>query len=85
MSKKERDRVAVITQVIDKRLNQSQAAKQLGITTRQVRRLVKRYRAEGEAGLISSRQGQPSNNRLSEAIRQQAVNFLHAHYADFLG
>ncbi|MEE8057709.1 MAG: ISNCY family transposase [Pseudomonadales bacterium] len=45
--------------------------------------LVKRYHAEGEAGLISSRRGQPSNNRLSEAIRQQTVNLLHTHYADF--
>jgi transposase InsO family protein len=44
---------------------------------------VKRYRVEGESGLISSRRGQPSNNRLSEAIRQQSVKLLHANYADF--
>lgn len=83
MSRKELDRATVIRQVVEKKLKQNQAAKQLGITARQVRRLVKRYRAEGEAGLTSSRRGQPSNNRLGDASRLQTMALVHQHYSDF--
>jgi len=83
MSRKELDRTTVIRQVADKTLKQGQAAKQLGITARQIRRLVKRYRTEGEAGLISSRRGQPSNNRLGKSTRLKTVALIHQHYSDF--
>ena len=83
MSKKELDRVMVIRQVVEKRLKQGRAARQLGITARQVRRLVKRYREEGEVGLISSRRGQPSNNRLKGSTKQRIIKLVYEHYSDF--
>lgn len=83
MSRKELDRVAVIRGVVEKRFKQSRAAKQLGITTRQIRRLVKRYRAEREAGLISSRRGQPSNHRIEASTKLRAMELIRQHYSDF--
>uniref|UniRef100_UPI0034558AC1 helix-turn-helix domain-containing protein n=1 Tax=Halothiobacillus sp. TaxID=1891311 RepID=UPI0034558AC1 len=49
MSYQEVDRLGVIQQVVGKRLRQGDAALQLGVSARQVKRLVARYRAEGAA------------------------------------
>ncbi len=53
----------------EKRLPQREAGSQPGITERQVKRLVATYRAEGAAGLVSRRVGQPSNRQPKEPLR----------------
>ena len=53
MSRKEVDRLEVIQAVVGKRLKQREAAGQLGLTVRQVKRLVRRYREAGASGLVS--------------------------------
>jgi len=83
MSQKELDRVEVVQHVVSKRLTQAQASQSLGISTRQVRRLVRRYRREGQSGLISRRRGSPGNNRLPHDTRKRAVSLVRDHYTDF--
>lgn len=70
-------------QLKHKVLNQSDAANLLNITTRQVKRLWKKYKQYGEAGLISKRRGKPSNRKLSQAQRSEIVAIIRSHYADF--
>jgi hypothetical protein len=53
MSYEELDRVGVIERVIEKRLTQHEAARVLGLTTRQVRRLCRVYERHGPGGLAS--------------------------------
>ena len=57
------DRLKCIQAVVDGDLKPIRAADRLGLTTRQVRRLARRYAAAGPVGLISKRFGRPSNNR----------------------
>jgi len=57
MSRKEVDRLSVIQSVVSKQLRQREAAAQLGVTVRQVKRLVRRYRESDAAGLVSRRRG----------------------------
>ncbi len=57
MSGRESDRVAVIREVVGKRLLQREAAQRLGVGVRQVKRLVRDYRDRGAAGLVSVRRG----------------------------
>lgn len=83
MSKRELDRVGVIEAAIAGRLTQHEAAKQLGLSVRQVKRLVRRYRQDGPAALASRRRGRPSNNRLAGALREQALELVGARYGDF--
>lgn len=83
MSNKELDRLEVVQHVVSKRLTQSQAGDDLGISTRQVRRLVRRYRSEGKSGLISRRRGKPGHNRLARDTRETAVSWVRERYADF--
>jgi transposase len=59
------------------------AAKRLGLTTRQVRRLQKRCEQEGQSGMISRQRGKPSNNRLAPEVAQKALELVRDHYADF--
>lgn len=83
MTVSERDRLRVMQALVERRMRQRQAAEELGLTIRQVKRLLARYRREGDAGLASRRRGQPSNRRLAEAVREQAIEHVRAHYADF--
>ena len=83
MSGKERDRLAVIRQVAERRLRQGHAAEQLDLTVRQVKRLVAAYRQRGDRGLVSGRRGKPSNNRLEPDVVERIETALGERYADF--
>ena len=83
MTQKAVDRLGVIQQVVDRQLRQKEAARQLGLSVRQVKRLVARYRAEGPSGLVSRRLGRRPGNALSDAVRQEVLGLVRTHYSDF--
>lgn len=83
MSQKEVDRLSVIQQAAGKQLRQKETARRLGLSVRQIKRLVRRYRAEGAAGLVSRRRGKRPPNALPEAMRQKVMGQVQEHYADF--
>jgi transposase len=83
MTKKALHRLRAVEAVAEGRLKQGPAAEQLGVTTRQVKRLVAAYRRDGAAGLVSRRVGQPSNRRLKEPVREAIGALLVERYADF--
>lgn len=83
MSPKEMRRLEVMQKLAEKRMSQKEAAGELGLCERQVKRLWKRYREKGARGLVSRRRGKPSNNRLSVETEQAVVDLLHSRYADF--
>ena len=83
MSMRELDRLKTIQRVVDRMLRVGQAAEGLGISCRQVERLVKRYEAGGPAGLVSARRGRPSNNRLDEGLASRALALIQQRYSDF--
>ena len=77
------DRLKCIQAVVDGDLKPGRAAEQLGLTPRQVRRLARRYAAEGPVGLISKRFNRPSNNRLEDTVADRVIELLKSTYADF--
>ena len=83
LSYEELDRVSVIERVIERRLTQCEAAKMLGLTSRQVRRLRRTYERAGPGGLASKHRGRPSNRRLSTELRQEALATVRSRYEDF--
>ena len=83
MSRKERDRLKVIEAVGEKRLKQTEAAVQLGLSVRQVKRLVRAHRESGAKGLISRRRGQSSHRRIGEAEREEVMACVRSRYGDF--
>lgn len=83
LSTREADRVAVIREVVERRLPQSEAARRLGVGVRQVKRLVRRYRERGASGLASGRRGRRSNRAFDEAFRGAVLDLVRDRYPDF--
>jgi len=83
MSEKEMNRLEVIQRVGEKRLKQKAAAKLLGISERQVKRLLSRYRQQGAKGLVSLRRGKPSNNQMAAEIQRKVLDQLKGKYKGF--
>jgi hypothetical protein len=83
MSGKELRRVHVIRQVMDRQIPQRKAGVLLGVTTRQVRRLVVRVRQEGDRGLVHRARGKPSNRRMAEPIKAKILRLYTTRYGDF--
>jgi len=67
MRVQELKRVHVIRHAMAKAMQQREASEVLGITPRQVRRLIQRVRAEGDVGLVRRGREKPSNRRHSPA------------------
>ena len=83
MSKKELTRLEAVQRVASKQIGVAWAADRLALSERQVKRLVRAYREEGAAGLVSKRRGQPSNRRIDEGIKAQVLELMGSRYSGF--
>jgi len=83
MSKEELSRLEVMERLQEKRMRQRTAAEILGVSVRQVKRLLCAYRREGAAGLVSKQRGKSSHHQLSAEIVRAAIDLLKGRYADF--
>jgi transposase len=83
MTQRELNRLVALRHLETRELTQTEVAAQLRISVRQVKRLWRRYRSEGEAGVTSRRRGRPSNNRTDPELLARAVQLYRQHYDDF--
>lgn len=83
MSKAELNRVEVLERVLDRRTSVTAAAGEMGVSRRQATRLLKAYREDGAAGLISKKRGKVSNRRYSAGFRNYVLEIIRSHYHDF--
>ncbi|CAH0445529.1 ISNCY family transposase ISBcen27 [Ralstonia pseudosolanacearum] len=83
MSVRELDRFKVIQAVVDQGLAVWRAAERLGLSRRQVERLVLRYREAGPGGLISRKRGCSGNRQLPPGLESRVCGLIRDSYADF--
>jgi len=83
MKPREIKRLHLIHQALEKKINQRQAAELAGLSSRQMRRLMKRIEQEGDRGILHRKRGQPSNRRLAERVKQKVLHLYQQHYGDF--
>ena len=83
MSQQELKRVETIALRRSGQISQTEAARRLGLTPRQVRRLETKVATQGAAGLRSARRGQPSNHRVATPTVAKVSTLIRAHYRDF--
>lgn len=76
-------RLHLIHQVLERKISQRQAAEIAGLSSRQMRRLMKRIRHEGDRGILHRQRGRPSNRRIAEGVKQKVVSLYQQHYGDF--
>jgi len=76
-------RLHVIQKVLEKVVKQVEAAEILSLSARQIRRIVKRIRMEGERGIIHKSRGRPSSRRIPGKIRDKVIQLYQKQYKDF--
>jgi hypothetical protein len=82
MSGKDLRRVHVIHPVVDQTLTQVEAAKLLGLTDRQIRRLLQRVQHAGDPGLVHRGRGKPSNRRIAASVKTKVLRLYDKQYGD---
>jgi hypothetical protein len=83
MSAKELGRLEVMQRLSRKQLSQNEGGRILSLSVRQIKRLLRAYREQGAAGLVSKQRGRKANNRLPEEITKQVLNLLKTKYKGF--
>jgi len=83
MSLKEIRRLKLIQSAIDRRITQKVVSIMLGLSERQVRRLVKTVREQGDIGIMHGSRGRLSNHRLPEETKERVITLYKARYPDF--
>jgi len=83
MSVTDRVRLDALARVKRGELTVVAAADLMGVSLRQARRTWKRFKVEGDRGLVHRLRGRLGNRRLSEDVRARAVKLHQERYADF--
>ncbi|MBU2037000.1 ISNCY family transposase [Patescibacteria group bacterium] len=83
MTNKELIRYEIVSGLIEKKINGTEAAKQLGLSIRQVKRMKARVSQQGAKGVIHKLRGAPSNRKIDEKLKTNTLKYLQNHYSDF--
>ena len=76
MNQADRDRLVALKKAKKKLITQKQAAEEIGVTERQVRRLLRKLRRKGDRAVIHELRGQASNRKLPAEMEQRAITIL---------
>lgn len=76
MTQAERDRLVALKKAKKRLITQKQAAEELGITERHVRRLLRALKRRGDKVVVHALRGTPSNRKINADIEQKAIRIL---------
>jgi transposase len=83
MTQEELKRLHVIRKALGKSITQIEAAGIIDVCLRQVQRIVRRVRAEGDEGIIHKSRGRTSNRALPDKLKDKALRLYKEKYPDF--
>jgi hypothetical protein len=83
MSQRERDLLKVMSLVLKGERTQSEAARLLRLSERQVRRIQRRLEGEGDGGVVHRLRGRPSNRQHAAELRKQVLDVYQRELRDF--
>jgi molybdenum-dependent DNA-binding transcriptional regulator ModE len=83
LSRKERRRLKVMEAVQAKELSLARGAEVMGMSYRQAKRVWRRYRKTGDAGLVHRARGRHGTRRIAPAERKKMVRRYQQRYGDF--
>lgn len=78
MTQADRDRLVTLKKAKKKLITQREAAEELGVSERQVRRLLWALKKRGDKAVIHGLRGMPSKRRIDEEVEKDAVKVLSA-------
>ncbi len=73
LSAKERDRLVALREITTGERTQAAAARSLGLSRRQLRRLVRRFEIQGDAAVVHAARGRVPNNQKPAALRARVL------------
>jgi hypothetical protein len=83
MSQRERDRLKVMSPVLQGKRTQREAARLLNLSERQVRRIQRKLQIEGDGAIVHKLRGRPSNRRIDPAYREKVLSQCRAELMGF--
>jgi len=83
MRPEELKRFQIIGKVLDGSINQQEAAELAGVSVRQVRRIVRRVRSEGERGIPHGSRGRRGNHRIADTVKTLILDLYRDRYQGF--
>ena len=78
MTQADRDRLVTLKKAKKKLITQRQAAEELELSVRQVKRLLYALKKRGDKAVVHGLRGKPSNRRIEEQTEREAVKILSA-------
>jgi hypothetical protein len=78
MTQADRDRLVTLRKAKKKLITQRQAAEELDLSVRQVKRLLYGLKKHGDKSVVHGLRGKPSNRRIDAAVEKEAVKILSA-------
>ena len=78
MTQVDRDRLVTLRKTKKRLITQKQAAEELGLSVRQVKRLVYALKKRGDKAVIHGLRGKPSNQRIAKTVEKEAIRILSA-------
>jgi hypothetical protein len=82
-SQEELKRLHIIWKVLERAMKQVRAAEILSLSCRQIRRLAKRVKGEGDRGVVHQSRGKPSNRRIDNKVKTRAIKLYQERYKGF--
>ena len=76
MTEKEMKKLNTIKKILGGECTKKEAVESLGITIRQINRLILKYKNEGNEGFIHKNKGRQSKKKISEDIKEEIVNLF---------
>lgn len=83
VGQRELRRLHVIQKVLERVIKQVEASEILSLSCRQIRRIVKRIKIEGDKGVIHKSRGRPSNRRIPDRIKDKVISLYQTKYKGF--
>jgi transposase len=79
----EQEKYDVIKELVDHNGNKNRAAKKLGISRRQVNRLIIKYKETGKSGFVHGNRGKCPSTTLDKSISEDIILLYKTKYQDF--
>jgi transposase len=76
MTQKERDRLVALKKAKKKLITQKEAAGEIGVSERQVRRMLRALKQRGDRAVVHAGRGRPSNRKIADEVECQATDIL---------
>ncbi len=78
MTQADRDRLVTLRKAKKRLITQQQAAEELRLSVRQVKRLLFALKKRGDKAVIHGLRGRPSNQRIAQSTEEEAIQILSA-------